>query len=134
VSKILARKGNIQAIDIGPGFTYSIGPFSSAEMTELLLESFNVVPPEWTPHPDSVLIPIIRHEGTLVAACSILRPCWVHQLAVAKKHRQLGLARYLLSVSQRLLELPYLMAVTDGTTTEAGHEFWSAMKFKEIGV
>jgi GNAT superfamily N-acetyltransferase len=133
VSKILAHKGALPAIDIGPGFTYSIGPVDTDDVGNLLSQSFEVPPIRWTPHPDSVLLPIIRYEGTLVAVCSILRPCFVHQLAVAKKYRQMGLARYLLSVSQRLLELPYLMAVTDGTTTEAGHEFWKAMGFKEIG-
>lgn len=117
------------------GFRFSLGNVTVPEYSILLRTAFELPEAVWQPSDNMVGLPSVRYkDGTLVAACSILQPHFLHQVAVRPECQGQGVGSAFIRQIAHLFELPYLVVQVDDTTTDHGLTFWKNRNFKEIGV
>jgi GNAT superfamily N-acetyltransferase len=115
-------------------FRFSLGAFDPFEYSYLLQQGFENPQLLWKPRDDIAGAPIVRHaSGRVVAACTIIQPCFLHQVVVDPEFQKLGVGAAFIRNIAAIFELPYLLVQVDDTTTEHGWRFWTKQQFKELG-
>ena len=115
---------------------FSLGTITVAEYSQLLRLAFDQADVVWTVPDNLVALPSVRDTktGMLVAACSVIQPHFLHQVAVHPAAQRQGIGIAFIRQIAHLFELPYLVVQVDDTTTDHGLTFWKNNGFKEIGV
>lgn len=116
------------------GFRISLGNLAPEQMALLLSRAFDREVKTWYPSEGALAVPIVKTSGgRIVGACTLVRPCFLHQFAVDPEFQLQGLGRWLYEWTAWTFELPYVLVSVDEDTSEAGHKFWKALGFTEIG-
>jgi hypothetical protein len=116
------------------GYRFSLEKVNPVEVAHLLADAFGFDVTAWAPSPDAyAVVALFDPEDRLVGVCQVLTPCFLHQFAILPDQQMQGLGHKMFDWAVNTFNLPYVLVAVDETTTSAGHKFWMALGFTEVG-